>query len=176
MAVNKVVYGNTDLIDLTNDTVTAQTLASGYTAHDNKGNSIMGTGNLITGTIYTVSGVVTDTTNYNIVITAQPTQSSGFKLKPTGGTIYGALLPIWIDYTVTGSDGVDYTSYYHIALMSVDERPGNWESRYSSNRWAESYGKINFYFTLATNNMRADPVPEELDLTINYSIKYIILT
>lgn len=43
MAVNKVVYGNTTLVDLTNDTVAANHLRSGYTAHDKSGQLITGT-------------------------------------------------------------------------------------------------------------------------------------
>lgn len=43
MAVNKVVYGDNTLIDLTEDTVTAETLAEGVTAHDAAGNQITGT-------------------------------------------------------------------------------------------------------------------------------------
>lgn len=43
MAVNKVVYGNNTLIDLTSDTVTAETLAEGVTAHDASGAAILGT-------------------------------------------------------------------------------------------------------------------------------------
>lgn len=42
MAVNKVVYDNNTLIDLTNDTVTPQTLASGTTAHAADGSVITG--------------------------------------------------------------------------------------------------------------------------------------
>lgn len=40
---NKVVYGGNVLIDLTNDTVTAGSLAQGYTAHDKSGALITGT-------------------------------------------------------------------------------------------------------------------------------------
>lgn len=43
MAVNKVDFGDETLIDLTNDTVTPQTLADGVTAHDASGNEIVGT-------------------------------------------------------------------------------------------------------------------------------------
>ena len=43
MSVNKVVYGTTVLVDLTSDTVTADKLLQGYTAHDKAGNSITGT-------------------------------------------------------------------------------------------------------------------------------------
>ena len=43
MGINKVQYGNTTLIDLTNDTVTADKLIQGYTAHDRSGVIITGT-------------------------------------------------------------------------------------------------------------------------------------
>lgn len=43
MAVNKVVYGEEVLIDLTADTVTADKLLQGITAHDAAGNIIVGT-------------------------------------------------------------------------------------------------------------------------------------
>ena len=41
--VNKVVYGNTVLIDLTADTVTADKILASYTAHDATGNTVTGT-------------------------------------------------------------------------------------------------------------------------------------
>lgn len=40
--INKVVYGNTTLIDLTADTVEASKVLSGYTAHDKSGAPITG--------------------------------------------------------------------------------------------------------------------------------------
>ena len=43
MAINKVVYNGGTLIDLTGDTVTANTLMQGYTAHDKTGAIIIGT-------------------------------------------------------------------------------------------------------------------------------------
>lgn len=43
MAYNKIVYGNTTLIDLTADTVTEGVILSNYTAHDQAGNIITGT-------------------------------------------------------------------------------------------------------------------------------------
>ena len=42
MAVNKVLYGNTTLIDLTGDTITAEKLCVGYTAHKADGEAIIG--------------------------------------------------------------------------------------------------------------------------------------
>ena len=43
MAINKVVYGDQVLIDLTGDTVTADKLLSGFTAHGKDGSPIEGT-------------------------------------------------------------------------------------------------------------------------------------
>lgn len=43
MAISKVVFGNTILIDLTSDTITANDLASGVTAHGADGSAITGT-------------------------------------------------------------------------------------------------------------------------------------
>jgi hypothetical protein len=43
MAVNKVVINNETQLDLTADTVDAAHLAKGFTAHDMKGESIVGT-------------------------------------------------------------------------------------------------------------------------------------
>lgn len=42
--VNKVIYGDTVLVDLSADTVTPETLMEGVTAHDKSGAPIVGTG------------------------------------------------------------------------------------------------------------------------------------
>ena len=43
MAINKVIYGGRTLIDLSGDTVTADKIVDGFTAHDKKGDTITGT-------------------------------------------------------------------------------------------------------------------------------------
>lgn len=48
MAVNKVVYDGSTLIDLTADTVTASDLANGVTATDRSGTRITGTLTFVT--------------------------------------------------------------------------------------------------------------------------------
>lgn len=55
MAYNKVIYNNSTLIDLTSDTVTADTLAEGVTAHDKSGAVITGT--MKVPTVITVSNL-----------------------------------------------------------------------------------------------------------------------
>lgn len=42
-AINKVIYGGRTLIDLSGDTVTADKILDGFTAHDKKGETITGT-------------------------------------------------------------------------------------------------------------------------------------
>lgn len=54
MGRSKVVYGTETLIDLTEDSVTAAALLSGYTAHDKAGDAIAGTLSVLT--VYTGSG------------------------------------------------------------------------------------------------------------------------
>lgn len=46
MAINKIVFGNQTLIDLTADTIEPQFLKSGITAHDKSGATISGTSTL----------------------------------------------------------------------------------------------------------------------------------
>lgn len=53
MAINKVVYGNTTLLDLTNDTVASEKMLQGVTAHAANGSAISGT--IITKTSSTLS-------------------------------------------------------------------------------------------------------------------------
>lgn len=58
MAVSKVVYGGEALIDLTGDTVTADRLLAGVTAHDAAGNAV--TGAVVTQVYRTGSGAPDD--------------------------------------------------------------------------------------------------------------------
>ena len=46
MAINKVVYGNNVLVDLTEDTVSPENLQSGATAHSKSGALIRGTASM----------------------------------------------------------------------------------------------------------------------------------
>ena len=56
MAYNKVIYGGSTLIDLTEDTITASDLLDGVTAHDKSGASITGNIASKTSSNLTVSG------------------------------------------------------------------------------------------------------------------------
>lgn len=53
MAINKVVYGNTTLIDLTGDTVASEKMLQGTTAHSASGSTIIGSISSKAAQIYT---------------------------------------------------------------------------------------------------------------------------
>ena len=98
MAVNKVIYGTSVLVDLTADTVDAAHLAKGYTAHDAAGNAVVGTlesqtdSNLLHGLTPTLLNGATKSGNAYLI----PASSTGkefvrYKLdlpKLTSGTLY----------------------------------------------------------------------------------------
>ena len=75
MPIKKVIYGATTLLDLTDDTVSAQHLETGYTAHDASGETVVGTlspsgGGSITpqaknATPYTTSQVILPDAGYD---------------------------------------------------------------------------------------------------------------
>ena len=83
MGVNKVEANGETLVDLTNDTVTPETLAEGVTAHDASGEQIVGTMSLnkvtdLTGLIYNVpsgwkaqSGYGAYVIDYDVLINGQ---------------------------------------------------------------------------------------------------------
>ena len=48
MAINKVIYGNQTLIDLTNDNVRSDVMLAGYIAHGQNGEQVVGTITAIT--------------------------------------------------------------------------------------------------------------------------------
>lgn len=71
MAINKIQYGNSVLIDLTSDTITADKLMQGYTAHDR-------TGTIITGTATGGSGLTTQIVLPEQSITATIADANGY--------------------------------------------------------------------------------------------------
>ncbi len=80
MAVNKIVYGNETLIDLTNDTVVPEVLRRGYTAHKADGTVVTGE-----------QGVMTfdDYPNEEKFFNELQDSSGEMILDNSGGTIWG---------------------------------------------------------------------------------------
>lgn len=104
MAKNKIIYGNETLIDLTSDTVSPSTLLSGETAHDRSGEAIVGTA--------TVPDELNDLDDVNIS-------------SPTGGQalIYDSQNDEWVNGTVSGTDGVDWTSFNYLGAKNLNSTP-----------------------------------------------------
>lgn len=67
MAYNKVTYGGKTLIDLTSDTVTADTLLAGYTAHAKDGSVVTGSFLSDYPSEYVLSDEVTDSDGDDLI-------------------------------------------------------------------------------------------------------------
>lgn len=87
MAISKVVYGSTTLMDLTSDTVTAGDLASGVTAHNASGEGITGTSTKDSDTRDATAGVAE-------ILTERTAYVNGVKLTgtmPNRGAVSGTI-------------------------------------------------------------------------------------
>ena len=122
--VNKVIYGNRTLIDLTGDTVQADKVLSGYTAHDKSGAPITGSCdydvNSQDGTA-AVAEILTGKTAY-----ARGTKLTG--TMPNRGSVNGSICAADGSYTIpmgfhdgSGSVAIDSTEQDKIV-------PGNIKS------------------------------------------------
>lgn len=114
MAVNKVIYDGNTLIDLTSDTVTAESLLSGYTAHDASGASITGTasGGGATRTIATATATVSsNATSISFTVAGEPlafSVKSNTAFTMTSG--YYIIMAIQYDGTTTDGTYLYYKS------------------------------------------------------------------
>ena len=125
MAVSKVIYGGTTLIDLTTDTVTADKLLTGITAHGKDGELIEGTCNFDANTqdaTASASEILTGKTAYN----------KGAKITGTmknNGSVKGKITTKAGKYTVPqgyhdGSGTVDIDSTEQAKLIPANIREG----------------------------------------------------
>ncbi len=90
--VNKVVYGNDTLLDLTGDTVTAGDMLSGVTAHDRSGAAITGTLEPVLGV--EVNGTTISPDNNGIVdIGSVPSAPTALSLTAAAGSWSSATPP-----------------------------------------------------------------------------------
>ena len=94
--INKVVFGNQTLIDLTSDTVTAANLHSGVTAHD-------ASGAVITGTDTRDSDTSEDTALVGEILSGKTAHARGTLLTgtmPNNGAISGTITTKAQEYSV----------------------------------------------------------------------------
>lgn len=96
MAINKVIFGNTTLIDLTADTITPADLASGVTAHDASGAAI-------TGTSTKDSDTTDATATVGEILSGSTAYARGSKLTgtmPNNGAVSGVITTKAQEYSV----------------------------------------------------------------------------
>lgn len=122
---NKVIYGGNVLIDLTSDTVTADKLASGITAHDKSGAVITGT-----------STYDADTSDANAVaaeiLTSKTAYVNGNKVTgtmPNNGAATGTITTKAQQYTIPqgyhdGSGKVSISSTEQAKIIATNIRQG----------------------------------------------------
>ena len=122
--VNKVVYGNRTLIDLTSDTVTKDKILSGFTAHDKSGTIITGTCDFdVNSTDATVAVAE--------ILDGKTAYARGAKLvgtMPNKGAVNGAITTKEEEFTIptgfhdgSGKVGIDTTEKSKIIAANIKE-------------------------------------------------------
>lgn len=122
--VNKVVYGNRTLIDLTSDTVTEDKILSGFTAHDKSGTIITGTCDFdVNSTDATVAVAE--------ILDGKTAYARGAKLvgtMPNKGAVNGAITTKDEQFTIptgfhdgSGKVGIDTTEKSKIIAANIKE-------------------------------------------------------
>lgn len=148
MAVSKVVYGTTVLVDLTSDTVTADTLAEGVTAHGADGAEIAGTLVSTGAGAYLWKKYEATYTENSSYVTSEPSDW------PSSGTHY-TTKKITTDgyYTLSGTASSSATEYY---LLQTGDANGAAKAclRYRTS----TVGGVNlkFYYTYTITDAQGD--------------------
>lgn len=122
--VNKVVYGNRTLIDLTSDTVTNDKILSGFTAHDKSGS-------IITGTCEFDVNSTDATVAVAEILDGKTAYARGAKLvgtMPNKGAVNGAITTKEEEFTIptgfhdgSGKVGIDTTEKSKIIAANIKE-------------------------------------------------------
>ena len=123
--ISKVVYGGKTLIDLTADTVTADKMLSGYTAHDKSGVIITGTCTFNADTSDATAGVAE-------ILAGKTAYANGNKLTGTmknNGAVTGTISKKADSYTIPigyhdGSGKVSISSTEQAKLIATNIRQG----------------------------------------------------
>lgn len=146
MAVNKVIYGTTVLVDLTNDTVKADKLAAGVTAHDAAGNLVTGVLEIVSPKIHLDQGVmyapatsayyrVQTVSDYNVNFNYFGGSGCEQIAYPITGLVPGCTYTIDFEETYNG-EFIGETYWYGCGIMQ--------ESEYNSTQFPVNEGKPSF--------------------------------
>ena len=123
--VSKVIYNGNTLIDLTADTITADKLASGITAHDKAGAAITGTSTLDSDTSE-------DTATISEILETKTAHARGALLTgtmPNNGGVTGTISTVAGEYTIAlgyhdGSGKVSIDSTEQSKIIATNIRQG----------------------------------------------------
>lgn len=96
MGISKVIYGSNTLIDLTMDTVEANYLLNGYTAHGADGNAIVGTCNFDANTADANATASTILENSSAYVNGQKIDGQ----MPNRGAVTGFISAVDEEYTI----------------------------------------------------------------------------
>ena len=123
--INKVIYAGTTLIDLTADTVTADKLAYGYTAHDKSGASITGTSTFDADT----SDATATASEIQATKTAYVNGSKVTGTMTNNGSVTGTITTKAEEYTIPqgyhdGSGKVSISSTEQAKIIATNIREG----------------------------------------------------
>lgn len=123
--INKIVYNGNTLIDLTSDTVTADKVLQGYTAHDKSGA-------LITGLNTFDSDTSIDTAAVAEILSGKTAHARGTQLTgtmPNNGAVSGTISEVSQEYTVPlgyhdGSGKVSISATEQAKIIATNIRQG----------------------------------------------------
>lgn len=124
MAISKVVYGTTTLIDLTSDTVEASKLLSGYTAHGRDGEAV-------TGTCDFDADTSDATATASDILSGQTAYAGGSELTgsmPNRGAVTGTISTLATPYSIqngyhdgSGTVSIDSTESAKIIASNIKD-------------------------------------------------------
>lgn len=167
MAVNKVIYGTTVLVDLTEDTVTSENLLVGATAHDSSGQQIIGTLEDVGDGKYIWKkhiGKVWDITTTNLG-TTEPSDYSAFAYGDYIATDEGYFVlkgkngPLGDGYSYIKEKGAETHPKSVYRLVNVYVYPSGFEEMYSRLDIGNTYteGKGSFIGYVSSDDSSAYP-------------------
>lgn len=172
-SINKVVYGNRTLLDLTSDTVTPGTMLSGATAHSASGESITGTFAVEPNKIVTLSssGIITPSVLYTDYVQSNITNSTTYaRLLHTYNRGTSRIMSSSVDdyyypqtntssETITLTTGTTYRIYGTFTAIRVN---------HGLDTWTSTIGKITVDDTFTWNGTSyelSDPFTSTSDST-----------
>lgn len=125
MAINKVIYGGTTLIDLTSDTATADKVLAGYTFHDKSGTVVDGTCEFDADTSDATAGAAE-------ILATKTAYVNGVKVTgtmPNRGAVTGTITTKAGQYTIPqgyhdGSGKVGISSTEQAKIVATNIRQG----------------------------------------------------